>query len=241
MLFFLLWAIYLLIKGNWLASAFVLALSISVKLIPLLFLPVLFQWFTEKKGAKNHWKRLVFYYIITISTFIISFAPFLSKEIVSHYVDTIGLWFHDFEFNASVYYIIRWIGYKVVGWNIIDTVGFILPIVTFITVISISIFRNNKGIQSMLTAMLLSVSFYFLMSTTVHPWYIATPLIISVFTRYRFPIVWSVVVMLSYSAYGEKGFQENLWLVGIEYILLISIFLWEVVRKKPIIMGLKTL
>jgi hypothetical protein len=241
MLFFLIWAIYLLIKRNWLASAFVLALSISVKLIPLLFLPVLYQWFIEKKGAKKQWKRLVFYYIITISTFIISFTPFISKEIVSNYVDTIGLWFHDFEFNASVYYIIRGIGYKMVGWNIIDTVGFILPIVTFMAIISISIFRNNKGIQSMLTAMLLSVSIYFLMSTTVHPWYIATPLILSIFTRYRYPIVWSVVVMLSYSAYGEKGFHENLWLAGIEYIVLISVFLWEVVRKKPIELGLKTL
>ena len=75
--------------------------------------------------------------------------------------------------------------------------------------------------------MLFAVSFYLFLSTTVHPWYIATPLLLSVFTKYKFPLVWSFMVMLSYSAYGKNGFDEKLWLVAFEYILVIGFSVWE--------------
>jgi len=80
--------------------------------------------------------------------------------------------------------------------------------------------------------MLFGISFYFLLSTTIHPWYIATPLLFSVFTKYKFPIVWSFVVILSYSAYGINGFSENLWLVALEYLIVIGYAVWEFLPKK---------
>jgi hypothetical protein len=80
--------------------------------------------------------------------------------------------------------------------------------------------------------MLFGISFYYLLSTTVHPWYITTPLLLSVFTKYKFPIVWSLLVMLSYSAYGKEGFSENIWLVAIEYIVVVGYFIWEL-NKNP--------
>jgi general stress protein CsbA len=61
----------------------------------------------------------------------------------------------------------------------------------------------------------------------VHPWYIATPLLLSVFTKFRFPLVWSLLIMLSYSAYANAEFQENYWLIAIEYIVVIGVFLLE--------------
>jgi hypothetical protein len=79
--------------------------------------------------------------------------------------------------------------------------------------------------------MLFTISFYFLFSTTVHPWYIATPLLLSVFTKYKFPIVWSFAVMFSYSAYGKNGFDEKLWLVALEYLVVIGVALWEILPK----------
>ena len=83
----------------------------------------------------------------------------------------------------------------------------------------------------LISAMLLVLSFYYFTATTIHPWYVATPLILCVFTKYRFPVVWSFTIILSYSAYGPDGFKENLWLVATEYILVLGVFLWEVFRK----------
>jgi len=38
--------------------------------------------------------------------------------------------------------------------------------------------------------------------------------------------------MLSYSAYGLEGFKENLWMVALEYSIVIGYFIWEVSRKR---------
>lgn len=84
--------------------------------------------------------------------------------------------------------------------------------------------------------MLFAVSFYFLLSTTVHPWYVATPLLLSIFTKYNFPIVWSFLVMLSYSAYGKNGFDENLWLVALEYFVMVGVAVWELWLPKYFIL-----
>src|SRR5690606_21126201 len=111
------WSLYLLHTKKWLMAAFVLALSISVKLIPLIFLPLFYQWFTkdsfinkERNLFKKITKLSTFYVVVGI-TFLLLFLPFYFSGFINNYTKTIGLWFHQFEFNASLYYIAREIGY----------------------------------------------------------------------------------------------------------------------------------
>jgi len=232
LLLFLLWGIYVLHIGRWFWAAILIGISISVKLIPLLLLPVFYNYFV-KDGlfSKEFWKLSKFYLVILV-TILVSFGPFLSITFIENFAATIGLWFQNFEFNASIYYIIRWIGFQVVGWNIIGTVGKILPIIIILFILGLAFFRKNNSTKKLITAMLFAVSFYLLLSTTVHPWYVATPLLLSVFTKYRFPIVWSFLVILSYAAYGKEEFNENLILVFIEYSIVIGYAIWEIAIKK---------
>ena len=239
MLFFFVWALYLLFNGKWIGAAVLIAISVSVKLIPLLFLPLFFKYFTKiikssqvSKTSEVSIIRLLGFYSIIGGIALLTFLPFLSSEFVQHFSSTIALWFQNFEFNASIYYVIRWIGFQIVGWNLIETVGMILPILVLLFILALSFFRNNKTPQQLITAMLFAISFYLLFSTTVHPWYVATPLLITVFTKYKFPIVWSFMVMLSYSAYGENGFNERLWLVALEYMVVIGVAFWELFSTK---------
>ena len=232
MLFFVIASLYFLQNKKWILAAILLGLSVSVKLIPLLFLPLFFHWFTKKNSSKTLGLiKLVSFYLITVFTVVLSFVPFYSEAFLSNFAATIGLWFQNFEFNASVYYIIRWIGFQLVGWNLIESVGKILPIVIIAFIICITFFRKNNTTRQLITALLIAISFYFLLSTTIHPWYVATPLLLTIFTKYRFPLVWSFMVILSYSAYGSEGFSENLWLVALEYFVVIGFFLWEVFLK----------
>ncbi|WP_405222374.1 mannosyltransferase [Dokdonia sp. Asnod1-B02] len=258
MLFFVVLSLYLLAQGKWILSAIMIALSISTKLLPLLFLPFFMQYFLTRGDRKTThfrssypWKvrfreitknlpRLVYFYLIVIGVVILTFLPFLTNEFAENFGASIALWFKKFEFNASVYYIIRYIGYQTIGWNIIGDVGPLLPKIVLGFLIVIAFFRNNRSLQATITAILIGISFYFLMSTTVHPWYVATPLLLCVFTRYRFPLVWSATVMLSYAAYGANGFNENLWLVAIEYIIVIVFFIWEVYRPSKVTVMTKT-
>jgi alpha-1,6-mannosyltransferase len=237
MLFFVLASLYALVTQRWICSAILLACSVSTKLIPLLFLPLFLQYFLSNAGQSKWFHlrenakripRLLLYYVLVLATVFISFLPFLTGEFAVNFGASIALWFQNFEFNASVYYIIRWIGFQTIGWNIIADVGKILPLIVIGVLLLLTFFRKNGKAQQLITVMLLGISFYFLLSTTVHPWYAATPLLLCVFTKYRFPVVWSFTIMLSYSAYGVDGFHENLWLVGIEYVAVIGFFIWEV-------------
>ncbi|NMH87276.1 mannosyltransferase [Flavivirga algicola] len=264
MIFFLIWSLYLLYSGKWQWAAVVLALSISVKLIPLIFLPLFFQWFikgyliSNEPNDKNPnpsltildaniqdskkdsplWFRmtkLISFYAIVITTTLLLFAPFYSSEFVNNYAQTVGLWFQNFEFNASAYYLAREIGYLFRGYNEIAIIGKVTPIIVILFVLIMTFFRKNKTNIELITAMLLVLSFYYFTATTVHPWYIATLLILSIFTKYKFPVVWSFVIILSYLAYinlNKADKSENLWVIGIEYMIVYGVFFWEIFIKK---------
>lgn len=223
MLFFLIASIYALMKQKWWISAILMGISVSVKLLPLLFLPLLFHFFVNAKNKESLARRgvkLISYYGIVFISIAVTFLPFLSEEFLQNYSATVALWFQKFEFNASIYYLLRWGGFQLVGWNTIAVLGKILSILVLITVLLLSIVRKNTSVKTLFTAMLLSVFCYFSLATTVHPWYVATPLLLSIFTKYRFALVWSFMVFFSYSAYGKGGFQENYWLIAIEYLVV---------------------
>lgn len=264
MIFFLVWSLYLLHSGHRKWAAVVFALSISVKLIPLLFLPLFFWYFKkldvisgtvdkskrpldcaqgdnsklilDQNQSKPHsiLKLLSFYGIVGITTLIL-FAPFYSSKFITNYAQTVGLWFQSFEFNASIYYVAREIGYLFRGYNEIAIIGKVLPILVFLFVIGLGLYKRQISTKTLITHMLYAFSFYLFLSTTVHPWYLATLLILSIFTNYRFPLVWSFVVIFSYLAYvqlnnAEKS--ENLWIIAFEYLLVYSVLIWEVFLKK---------
>lgn len=266
MLFFFIWGMYLFFNKKWIWAAVLIGLSVSVKLLPLLFLPLFVKWFFNNKSTvlkKLHnfsplggnaegkrgfcenvsfWQegfpfsKLILFYVVIMGTVFLSFLPFLSDEFFQNFISSLALWFQKFEFNASFYYLIRWMGFQTVGWNIIGTVGKILPVIVLCFVLGLAFFRKNprwlSGPERLFTAMLFAVCAYFFLSTTVHPWYLATPLLFSVFTKYRFVLVWSFVVFFSYSAYGKTGFDENLWLVALEYLVVFGILLKELFWKE---------
>jgi hypothetical protein len=237
MLFFLIFGMYQLYRQKWIWAAVLIACSVSVKLIPLLFLPLFFQWFVNDRTisknfkSKDIWKLILFYTIIGITN-ILLFLPFYSAELIANYSNSVGLWFRSFEFNASFYYIFREIGYLFRGYNEIAIIGKTAPILTIILLFILTFFRKNTSLKQLFTAMLFSLCFYYFTATTVHPWYLATPIILAVFTKYRFPIVWSLVIILSYQAYANTPWQENLWYILLEYLVVFTTIIYEIKNKK---------
>ncbi|QCE40749.1 glycosyltransferase 87 family protein [Psychroserpens sp. NJDZ02] len=235
MIFFLILSLYLLHKNKWQWAAVVFALSISTKLVPLLFLPLFVKWFRLKNDpTKIDFKKLFSFYIIIGSTTLLLFAPFFSMQFISNYSKTVGLWFGNFEFNASVYYIARAIGYAITGYNQIAIIGKTLPLLIFISIWILALTRKNQDFLTLLTSMLLAMTFYLLLSTTVHPWYVASLLILGLFTNYKLPIVWSFIVIISYLAYANADNTENLWLIGLEYLVVYFILFLDIfINNRP--------
>lgn len=233
MVFFLVWSLYLLHKKHWKAAAVIIALSISVKLIPLLFLPLFFKSFNiDGKFSKLSFAKLISFYSIVGATTLLLFGPFFSFEFIANYSKTVGLWFNNFEFNASFYYLFRALGYWYSGYNQIALLGKLLPALVFCYVLYLSFFGNNKSFKNFIKTLLFAFTAYLFLSTTVHPWYLTTLLFLSIFTNYKYPLVWSFVIILSYIAYATPTTSENLWVIGLEYSIVFGALLWEVSAKK---------
>jgi len=232
MLLFFIASLYYFVKQKHVISAILLGCAISVKLIPLLFLPLFFKSFVSNNF--NGILKLVRFYSIVLTTTLITFLPFISLTFIDNFAATIGLWFQNFEFNASIYYIIRWFGYKIVGWNIIATVGKILPLLVICWIVILTFYKNRGTHHKLITTMLFACTGYYTLATTVHPWYIALPLLLSVFTTYRYIVVWSFTCILSYTAYGPSGFAENLYAVALEYLVVLFYLIWEL-KNKPLL------
>ena len=238
MLFFLVWSLYLILQKKWSLAALIFSLSVAVKLIPLLFLPLFYQWFTKDEKRKGILNFLSFGAII-IGINMLLFLPFLSSDLLDKYLSSVGLWFQKFEFNASLYYIARALGTLFRGYNEIAIIGKTTPVIVVIFLLIITLFRKNKSPQQLITALLIGISFYYFTTTTMHPWYLATLVILSVFTNYRFPIVWSVVIVLSYQAYANIPWKENLWLIALEYLVVYGFLLWEIIQIKKKSLAIK--
>ncbi|WP_373549362.1 mannosyltransferase [Haliscomenobacter sp.] len=224
MIFFLLLSFYWMVKQKQSLSAISMAFSIAVKLVPLMLLPILWHYFSREKIIR-------FYALIGI-TLMLLFLPFLSGAFLLNYANTIALWFVNFEFNASIYYLLRGLGYVLTGYNLIPVIGRITPFVVMWMILRFSQSKDNLSLEVVFKNMLLVLSLYFFMSTTVHPWYVITPLVLSIFTPFRFVLIWSLSVMLSYSAYGNVAFKENYWLLGVEYGVVFLAFYRELAKNE---------
>ncbi|NRA93126.1 MAG: DUF2029 domain-containing protein, partial [Psychroserpens sp.] len=236
MIFFLIWSLYLLFKGRWQWAAALFSLSISVKLIPLLFLPLFFKFFKKEHSNKINFKRLISFYMIIGLVTLALFLPFFNSQFVTNYSETVALWFNNFEFNGSIYYVLRDIGFLFRGYNEIAIIGKVLAILVFLMVIGLSIFKNIDNSRVLIERMLIAFAIYLFLSTTVHPWYLSTLLALSLFTTYRFPFIWTFVIILSYLAYvniNSADKSENLWVITLEYAIVFSVIIWEILFKKP--------
>lgn len=224
MLFFFVWSVYLLSKKNWWGAAIFLAVSIQIKLIPLIFLPLFLFYFKRKK--------LLLFYGLTLLIALAFLWPFYIPEFPEHYTKTIGLWFSNFEFNAGVYNGLKQVAlnFDIKPWHLIKTYGQITPYIVIIATLIYSMRVKKEKLSSLLVAMLWVLSIYYFLSTTVHPWYIVSLVVLCLFSEYRFPLVWSAVIYLSYSAYGKDGFEEQPWLLAFEYIVVFGFMIYEIIK-----------
>ena len=225
MLCFFIMALYFIHSNKWHTAAIAMALSIGVKLVPVLSLPL----FLNKLG----WKKSIRFYSITCGVFIILFLPFFSFEFFENYSATIGLWFSNFEFNASIYYFLKWALAGIKNLNLINSMGAVVTCV-FVIQTSYQLLQKKKETKALLLMIFWVLSGYYFISTTVHPWYITNLLLLSIFTNYRFIILWSYTLIFSYFAYGEFNVKESsLWL-SLEYIPVFVMLMWEIYSKKKL-------
>lgn len=172
------------------------------------------------------------YFLLCFTIIGLLFSPLMNDVFIQNFSNSLGLYFQKFEFNASVYYLFRWLGFQIIGYNIIATIGPILAMGTLSGILLMFILERNPSLKNLATRMLWAICLYLLFTTTVHPWYTCLPIVLCVFTRFRFPIIWSGLIYLTYINYSYPSYFENLFVVGIEYGVVVLFFFIELRREK---------
>lgn len=203
-------------------SAFSISLSIASKLLPLMFLPFLIK--------RLGWKKSIQYFGMVGIVIVLLFTPLLSGAFFNNFGASLDLYFQKFEFNASIYYAIRWVGYQVVGYNWIQSAGPTLAVIVLLGILATALLEKKFDWKNLFGKMLFAICLYLAFATIVHPWYVSLPVVLCLFTRFRFPILWSGLVFLTYINYSYGSYFENLWMVRVEYILVFSLLTYEVTK-----------
>ncbi len=153
MIFFCAVSIYFLLKNKMLLAGIFLSLAVATKLFPLIFIPFLIKYLKRQN-------RLYFFATFFVCS-IILFIPFLNPVFLKHFLESVSLYFQSFEFNGSIYKLLRWIGYKIKGYNIIQFSGILLPVVVLFLFVKLYSNQKKESIQSLLNSLLLAFTFYF--------------------------------------------------------------------------------
>lgn len=234
-IFFLLLSVWLLTNEKIFPAAVAFAFAIGVKLVPVIFLPLLLGVFAFRK--------VITFYLVVGFTCVLLFLPMYDQQVLAGFSTSISLYFKSFEFNASLYYLVREYGFWKVGYNTIQNTGWKLGMVSaiFIAVYAFLFKTGKQGSSneknrivnsSLLSGFLFTLLIYLSFATTVHPWYITSLAAFSIFTKWRFGILWTALIFLTYIGYSQNGYSERLWITASEYLIVFGYLGYELLWKE---------
>lgn len=216
MLTMILAGIYFFQTHRYASSGGALGMAVSIKLSPLMLFPA----FLNRLPRKAFWG----FGLAAGAVMGLLLAPLLFAW--EGFSQSLNLYSDSFEFNASIYYLFRQLGYWLEGYNTIGVLGPLSKVTTFILIVFVSLRNKNPDARSLSETLLSVYLIYFLLNTVVHPWYIIPALGISVLTEKKMFILWSLLIILSYHAYQHQPYRESAWYLFLEYGLL-GWLLWK--------------
>ena len=210
MVAFLVLGLYHFKQGEPLRSSVALAASVLLKLIPLMFAPLLLKVVKQKQL-----KIMVFGFIITLALFT---TPFIDPWFFVTYSESVGLWFSNFEFNAGIYRVVKELGtlFGVQDWQMIRFYGKVHSFV--ILVLALKFTWECNRFSKVLDKSYLLLMIYLLTAPTIHPWYLITLLALGAIRQHPSAMLWSLTIILSYVAYKMNPTELPLWLVALQFI-----------------------
>lgn len=223
MLFFLVVSLYFLYKQKLIHSAIFMGFSILTKLLPVFFLPLLIN--------RLKFKKTLLYSTLIIGCIIVLCLPFFEFQFLKNYGKTVGLWFTNFEFNSSFYSLGKSAMSKNFGIQLIEHMPYVVPFLMAVFTLYFSLQKTTET-KKIIQSFFWILTIYFLMSTTVHPWYITTLVFLSCFTNYKFVLAWSATIFFSYFAYHKSGVESNTLFELIEYVSVGIVLLFERIKNK---------
>ena len=212
-------SIYFLIKNKLFISGILFALSVHIKLIPLLLLP----FFLSFLG----WKKSIRYYSIVGVTTLLLFLVFIRLDNYENFLLSLRLYFKEFEFNSFLLYPYLQYGMMKFGWNLTSLYAPKLAKIALLSILGIAWHRRSIDKTEMIRRILLGIMVYYFLTSTIHPWYWILPLGISLLHFSWSIILITLFAILSYGIYSfgnDSNYRIVLEILNFGTVIL---FLWE--------------
>jgi alpha-1,6-mannosyltransferase len=223
MMFFILLSIYLLCRSRKAWATVAYAGAVLGKLHPALW----FALFLKRTG----WKPM----LAGIATGLGLMLLYFDIDSLLGYLNSLRLYFKLFEFNASIHYLIRFIGRAAFAesWDklIGPYLGALLFLITVLIVWKFPVRNPRELLHAGFWLMIADLC----LATTVHPWYLSWAALALPFFPYTFMIYWTGACFLSYAAYSYHPVFEPAWVLLLEYIPVYGFMGWEIWRRRPLL------
>ncbi len=206
-------------------------LAIGIKLLPFLLAPAFFFW----KGIRTSLQ----FWGITTGVLVLAFLPLVYWNSWENFLQSLQLYQGKFEFNASLYYLFRALGYELAGFNTIWYLTKIGMVITLLGAVWISWKRSNVSLFEIPSAWVQLYLLYFLFQPVVHPWYLLPGLGLSILSRQWTFLLWSFGAIFSYQAYSQNPIQEQALFLSLEYgLVLVGLYLDYFRKQRTATLGL---
>uniref|UniRef100_UPI004048CE41 glycosyltransferase 87 family protein n=1 Tax=Algoriphagus sp. TaxID=1872435 RepID=UPI004048CE41 len=193
-------------------------LAVGIKLLPFLLAPTFFFW----KGIRLSTR----FWGMAVGVLVLAFFPLVYWNSWGNFFQSLQLYQGKFEFNASLYYLFRAVGYELAGFNTIWYLTKVGIVITLLGVIWISWKQSNASLFEIPSGWVQLYLLYFLLQPVVHPWYLLPGLGLSVLSRQWTFLLWSFGAIFSYQAYSQNPVQEQPLFLGFEYgLVLLGLYL----------------
>ena len=214
----LLLAVYLLWQSRFAGAGFFWGIAVGIKLLPFMLVPAILAFAKTRKS--------IGFWIASFVGILISFSWLMIGDSWMNFFQSLRLYQGKFEFNASIYYLLREVGFWLKGYNTIATLSKILSGVTLVSILFFAWKRKPKSIPELVDLWVLIYLIYLVLQPVVHPWYILPALGLSLLTERKVFLIWSFAAVFSYQAYGNANYREQPLFLFLEYgLVCVGIYL----------------
>jgi len=189
-------------------------LAVGIKLLPLLLLPS-FVFYAETK-------RNTLFWFGGLVAALVSFFWLLLDSSWANFSQSVMLYQGKFEFNASIYYLFRELGFWVFGYNTIGVLSKRLSVATWALVVYFSWENKPATVRELMDLWVLIYLIYLILQPVVHPWYLIPAFGLSVLTGRSTFVIWSLAAVFSYRAYSGTIVEESPIYLTLEYLLVLG-------------------
>jgi len=200
-------------------AALFLTLAVATKLYPIVFIPFVFYSFASTQQLK---------FVGWVAFFgIVLFVPMLIPILHGKLLNSVALYFGQFEFNGSFYYVLKFIEKSFDKYAPPRIVSLLLVLPMLYALFKGTVFVKNNPKIGLPTALLWFTLIYFLCNAVVHPWYLLPLLLYGIITQRFWTLLWSILILGSYLHYDSSLKEWMPYFVFGEYALLFALIFWE--------------